>query len=214
MKLQTIYCDIDGVIADFHLEAVRAHLRAGKHYEDLDHYGTPLELHHQHLYDRWPLGLSCHQYCCRGMAPVPDYWSPEMDAFWAPIRSDPFFWRNMPAMPWMGQLIKLLTAYCNDLVFVTTPDTTYQSHGGKYFWLQQHKLDRFEYQTAKNKWRLAHPRCLLIDDFEKHVEAWDDRCQYLFREPGPALLFPQPWNTNHPNMSDRLGYVEQYLKGL
>ncbi len=213
MKYQTIYCDIDGVLADFHLEAVRAHMRAGKRFPKLDHSGTPLELTHDYLYDRWPLGLSCHQFCCEGMGPVPDYWSSAMDAFWAPIRLDPLFWHNVPHLPWWRDLVSLLRKHCEHLVWVTTPDKHRYSYGGKYHWLVQHKLDGCELITMHNKWRLAHPRSLLIDDFEKHTQAWGNQVDHLFREPGHVLLFPQPWNPNHHLIADRLGYVESYLKG-
>jgi len=202
---QTIFCDIDGVIADFHLEAVRAHMRIGNRFALLDHHGTPLELSHQRLYSRWPPGMSCHRFCTGMVTEVEDLWSPEMDGFWRPIRSDPFFWQNMPALPWAKQLLKLLEGYCKEIVYVTTPDWTPDSHAGKLSWLAVQKMPQYEYITMKNKWRLARPNCLLIDDFEKHVERWQEKdC--------PALLFPQPWNEDHHFVGDRLGFVRKYLE--
>lgn len=213
MYFQTIYCDLDGVLADFHLEAVRAHMRVGTRFHTLEHYGTPLELTHEHLYQRLPKDIGIHKFCVSSIPnEVGDFWQPNMDKFWSPIRTDPFFWKNMPAYPWLYQLVKLLANNCEHLVFVTTPDTHHNSYSGKYFWMEKHNLTKFEFITAKNKWRLAHPRCLIVDDFGKHITAWLDRVEHLYREPGHALLFPQPWNNNHHLTDDRLGYIEAYLK--
>lgn len=213
MKLfDTIFCDLDGVCSDFHLEAIRAHMRVGRRFPTLDHNDTPLQLTHNKLYRWWTPGESISNICSDGPVDTHNHWSPSMDAFWQPIRSDPFFWQNLPGYEWTFPLVKLLEAHCEHFAFVTTPDKHRNSYAGKYHWLQKNKLDHHELIMMKNKWRLARPRCLLIDDFEVHIKNWQDHTDHLFREVGHALLFPQPWNEGHPHTADRLGYVESYLK--
>jgi len=208
-KFDTCYCDLDGVIADFHLEAVRAHMREGKQFK-LDHYGTPLELTHDHLYSRFPPGISVSQYCLPDLPRevLEDHWHGAMDLFWAPIRKDPFFWKNMPPLPWWKDLIKLLHQYSEEIVFFTTPDKHENSYGGKFYWMKRHGLGDYELLTGKNKWRLVDPNCILIDDFGVHVANWLNKCKTKFNQSGHAILFPQPWNDNHVHCHNRLGTVQ------
>lgn len=214
MKLQTCYLDLDGVCADFHLEAVRAHLRIGRRFPILNHHGAPIDLTHDQLYSVWPRGTSCHKFCVTELPDeLPSYWDPIMDGFWQPIRTDPFFWSNMQPYRWTHDLIKMLLQYCEEVAFVTSPDSHRNSHGGKFDWLVRNKLQHIEYITAHKKYRLAHPRDILIDDHGPHITKWLDQCEHRHREQGHALLFPQPWNSNYPFMGDRLGYIENYLKG-
>ena len=211
MYFHTIYCDQDGITADFHTEAVRAHMRVGRRYPSLSHSGTPLQLSGEYLRSRWPLGVSCHIFTCPELNEVKDYWDDEMDTFWKPIREDPLFWHNLPVFPWTFELVKLLKNHCKHLVFVTTPDKDTSSYAGKYAWLRRHGLDNHELITMKQKWRLARPDALIIDDFHVHVNNWHKECQELFNVHGHALLFPQPWNPNHHASRDPMNFIRHYL---
>lgn len=216
MKFETIYCDLDGVFCNFHLGALRAHLAAGRRL--LDHHGTPLELTHTTMMKRWPRGVSCHQVCVPNTPNVKDYWEEAMGPFWAPIRIDPIFWQKLEPFPWNRQLLRLLMEYTDDLRFVTTPDDDERavphSYTGKRQWMQNNGLAKHRPILCYEKWRLARPRCLLIDDYEGHIINWRDQVDHWFREPGHAILFPQPWNEGHPHSADPVGYVRQQIEEI
>lgn len=213
-KFHTGYCDMDGLIADFHLEAVRAHMRDGRRFPSLCGVTGPLELTHDILYHVTPPLTHTQTVCCPELPnDVSDFWGPELEPFWAPIRKDPFFWSNMSCYSWTKELIELLHHYCDEVVFVTSPDKHHHSYHGKWRWMVRNHLSHYELITAHQKWRLAHPRCLLIDDSGKHVNQWKDQCDHLFREPGYAILFPQPWNQNYEHCHNRLAYTQSLLEG-
>jgi 5'(3')-deoxyribonucleotidase len=117
----------------------------------------------------------------------------------------------MPAMPYWKDVLDIVRSYADEIVFITTPDKHRNSYSGKFEWMQRHGLGDYEFITCKNKWRLARPRCVLIDDFEVHIENWGGQVEHLFREHGNAILFPQPWNELH-HIEDRLNYLDNRLK--
>lgn len=211
MYFESIYLDWDGVLSDFHLEAVRAHMRVGKRFPSINHHGTPLQLQGEDLRRVWPRGMPCHTFCC-GISPDTDYWSDEMnEVFWPPIRQDPFFWSNMDPFPWTHDLIHLLENHCDHLVYVTSPDHTSTSYAGKFEWKCRQRLPRHELFMCHDKWRLAHPGSLLIDDGAHHISNWMLRCKNKFQAQGNAILFPQPWNSNYGFSRDPLEFVRKFL---
>jgi len=207
----TIYLDMDGVIANFHLEAIRAYMRVGK---NLRHIGDLETLTAHKLFTQWPKGVSLQKYINPKHEDGNDYWSPEMDDFWKPIRIDPLFWRKIAPMGFMRDLIDLLKTYTKHLVICTTPDWDPNSSLGKRQWLIGQGLGDLEYVFIKHKWRLADPQALLIDDYERHVQSWCQECDRRFGVPGSAILFPAVWNENHHLWTRPVQYVEQMINGF
>lgn len=213
----TIYCDADGVLMNFHLEAVRAHLRVGKRIIGLQHYGTPLQLNAATLFKQYPPGLSVSKYLVPSVQDTNDHWSEEMNEFWKPIEIDPFFWRNMQPFDHAVQLLKLLRGYCKHLLIVTTPHTDPTCYHGKYDSLIKTgmlKLCTGEPIFCKEKWRLAHPSCLLIDDFSRHTESWLVECERRYERPGSAILFPGVWNENHAHWQRPVEFVKEQIEAI
>lgn len=206
---KNIYCDLDGVFANFHLEAVRAHLRIGHRPQNLNFHGAPLELSWETLKRSWPGGVSLQKFV-RNIEDTPDYWCPEMDTFWEPIRLDPMFWYKVPPFPWLQELLEMLYQCGENIIFISTPDTTHHSYAGKRKWFIDQGLDQHELMLIKSKWRLAHPDDILIDDFQGHIKSWLKCCQERYDARGHALLFPQPWNQNH-GYKDPLEFIRQYM---
>jgi hypothetical protein len=212
----TVFCDSDGVLFNFHLEAVRAHLRVGRRIQGLHHHGTPLELTNYALMKQYPRGVSLSKWLCPDIQEHADYWSPEYQRlFWKPIEQDPFFWRNMPTFEHSENLLKMLKGYCKHLVMLTTPHTDPNCYYGKYFSLRRSGLAKYfteEPIFCKHKWRLAHPSCLLIDDFSQHTQSWVSECQRRYERDGSAILFPAMWNENHEYTNDPVGFVDREIQ--
>jgi 5'(3')-deoxyribonucleotidase len=208
MYFDTIACDQDGVLFDFHTAAARIHVGARLLKMDHIHTGSPLDLGFHDFHRRWPRGLSLQKWISNagGRNTVDD------EVFWKPIREDPLFWRNLAPYPWWKELLKLLSDHCENLIIVTTPDDDPGCFSGKKFLLNEYGLGNLELVTAKNKWRLAAPDTLLIDDFQKHVQAWLQVHKKRYGIPGHAILFPTPWNVNHGAAADPVGFVRKYLK--
>lgn len=203
----TIFLDQDGVICNFYLEAVRAHLRMGRRMPWLDHHGTPLQLHPQRLMERWPRGITslvdAVGITAKGEEAVQE--------FWRPMLIEPSTWNWMEAFEYTHQLVELLQGYCNELVICThAASGISDEYAGKRQWQANHKLTHLDLIIVEHKYRLAHPKALLIDDFHKNVE----RFQHppTGRPGGEAILFPQPWNKNHEHWRHNVQFVREYLE--
>lgn len=208
-KIPHLMLDMDGVIANFHAEAIRAHLRQGPVTVCHGTFHNPEDAYELASNDRWPIGQSLMKYL--GVE--------DLDAFWKPINSDPLFWRGIPPYVWWRDLIKICDYYTDELIICTSPSSHHHSWAGKALWLQQRSLH--DYPTimmnhASNggprgksvgKWLYAGPGRVLIDDWQKQTDPF-------IKVGGQAILFPQPWNSNHPNMSDPVGYVRDQLQLL
>lgn len=208
-----IYLDMDGVLADFHTAAIRAHLRQG-----------PLKLSHGTYYntdddqlisspERWPKGISLMKYL--GIKTIAD--------FWAPINSDPLFWRGISNYTWCFDLVNQLVKFDSHVVLCTSPSQHHTSWGGKALWLQIRGLHQLPAimmtpagtETPKGevigKWMLAGPGRILIDD-------WEQQTNSFTAAGGKSILFPQPWNENHPYMDNPVQYtlnqLDTILKGI
>jgi hypothetical protein len=213
----TIFCDSDGVLFNFHLEAVRAHLRVGRRIQGLHYHGAPIDLLWPALAKQYPKGVSLSKWLCPEVQNLDNHWSEEMKAFWKPIEQDPFFWRNMPCFSHAIPLLKMLKGYCNNLVMLTTPHTDPHCYHGKYYSLRASGLHTHfteEPIFCKHKWRLAHPNCLLIDDFSRHTQSWLSECQRRYEKEGSAILFPGVWNENHEHAHDPVGFVQREIEAI
>lgn len=195
MKFHTIFCDMDGVIADFDLEAVRAHLRT--HNLPHLHVGQPLDLTSEMLYKRWAKGKSLQKNLANGQ-------KMEREAFWEPIDLDPLFWRKILPYHHSADLLKMLAKYCDHLTILTTPHTHPSCYQGKRQWLIDHGLGDLELIFCSYKWRLARSNCLLIDDHDKHVMGWQEQLQH-------AILFPAMTNDEWSYATNPVPRVQQQI---
>ena len=82
-----------------------------------------------------------------------------------------------------------------------------KQHSDKVAWVRQHIDADVQVDFMVDKWRLARPDALLIDDGEHNVDR--------FREAGgQAILFPSLLNRAHPFRDDPLTVVKSQLQEI
>ena len=236
MIYDAIFLDMDGIQANFHLEAIRAHMRVGHRFPTINHNGAPQDLTSEQLHALWPLGKSLQRaffsYMLDGKS------DEERDKlFWKPIDSDPLFWRNIEPYPWYKHVVELCQDYARSVVLCTKPHTHPNCYGGKRLWIKNYGLGHLQAHFCAEKWRLSRPRTLLIDDYGPNVASFaSPQCggslEQCYFSPiqlrmgdksklilphhchGNAILFPQPWNERHPYRHNPLEHLENCLREL
>jgi 5'(3')-deoxyribonucleotidase len=131
------------------------------------------------------------------------------DQFWAPINERLYFWEDLQPYPWAEELLELCKSF-GEVVFCSTPSRNPESASGKLTWLRQRGwLKDHDCILMKDKWRLAKPGTILIDDRR-------ESCALFAANGGRDICFPQPWNRDwwsavavatHPRQVDRLKYT-------
>lgn len=105
------------------------------------------------------------------------------------------FWLGLARYPWADDLYTECKHH-GEVMFCTQPFDSAECLAGKYQWLANHFNATMESVIfMRNKWRLANPRSLLIDD---NVE----NCNRFQWAGGHSIIFPQPWNTADLILSD------------
>lgn len=106
------------------------------------------------------------------------------------------FWAHLRRYPWAEELVMTARELASSVVFCTQPFDSAECLAGKYDWLSRHfgaTMDNIVF--TRNKWRLANPTSLLVDD---NV----DNCNKFHLRGGHSIVFPQPWNTIGKDFSD------------
>ena len=171
-----IYLDLDGVCTDF--------VSAGA----LANGQTPAE-----VLGKWEREFEgeFRPYVVMGVARE-EYWQAIDDAGEA-------FWIGLQQYPWFTELYQALSDLAQ-VVFLSSATRAPSSLSGKLKWLQARFGRKFrDYIFTAHKQQLASPSALLVDDYERNVEGF-------LEAGGSAVLFPQPWNSNH-HIEDRLEYA-------
>ena len=168
--IKTIYLDMDGVLCDFMTPALLA-----------------LGYNPAEIMARWPKG----QWDLCKVLPY------EPGAFQRAIRDQgPLFWSNLPKYSWMWPLLDRSRGIVGfgEVRLLTDSTLTMHSVTGKRRWISNifGSLFKGYNLTDGEKWRLAKPGCVLIDDNETICQKWE-------QEGGIAILFPQPWNSSIKN---------------
>lgn len=145
------------------------------------------------------------------VSPVYDWWRTEWDMpdkeFWQPIRDCGlhFYQRYVEPYPWMDKVLDTLRGY-GPIVIATADPKIPAIKASKEEWIQ-HYIGDVEVIYIRNKWRLAAPGTLLIDDCDENIEA--------FRAAGGHVCtFPQKWNHLRRIATDaatRLAWLEDNL---
>jgi len=102
------------------------------------------------------------------------------------------FWAELPICPWAYQLIGTIEQAGVPYTLLTTPAGG-ESAMGKFQWLLRH-MPHMEKRVvlARDKWHLAGPGRLLVDDSPRNVGAWGSPPDG--RPGGQAMLWPAPHN--------------------
>lgn len=96
-------------------------------------------------------------------------------------------WENLEPLPWANDLVALARS-AGEVMIATSPSLQAASLSGKLTWLQRRFGVKFrDFVISPQKYLLARPQHVLIDDTEHHVSA--------FREAGgQAVHFPSVQN--------------------
>lgn len=119
------------------------------------------------------------------------------------------FWRNFPVSNECRDIVdRSVRMVGDDEVYLLTSTTrSPECLAGKLTWIQNN-LPTFlhrQYLIGPPKHLCARPDALLIDDFDKNVNA--------FRKAGgQALLVPRPWNSNYS--WETRGYINDDFRAL
>jgi 5'(3')-deoxyribonucleotidase len=117
---------------------------------------------------------------------------------------DTEFWATLPKLSWADKLVDLAKHYKLKIYFASSPAKG--SHCGKMQWMEQHYPEyAHRLILIKNKYLLAKENTCLIDDAE--YQSFE-----FMMKGGYSVTFPRPWNYNRKIESDKLDFVNNYLK--
>ena len=118
------------------------------------------------------------------------------------------FWEDLPAYPWTQKVVKLAVTYAaeENVYILSKPTVAPGCWAGKVKWVRRVLGEQWVERLilAREKWTLAAPGRLLIDDFDLNIREFQ-------RAGGYGLTFPQPWNEKCWNTMNRMDYLERLL---
>lgn len=169
----TILFDMDGVLADF--------------------FGSAFELVSKATgFDPWMIHLYREHH---GSHRMEEYFGITRGEFWRIIDEDREFWLNLEPLRHGVEAFRKLNSDPRFKVFVcTAPSSNPNCLTGKAKWLKKRLrigVDQVVFTTEK--WLLANPHALLIDDYEKNIDPF-------LANGGNALHLPASWNTDTSNL--------------
>jgi FMN phosphatase YigB (HAD superfamily) len=135
-------------------------------------------------------------------------WGLSDDAFWAPINElgDSFYPDHVNVYPWthclIGEIVDTEAQLC-----VATANADNHGCNGKREWIKRVCPEAEDIIFIHQKWRLATPNAMLIDDNPGNVEA--------FREHGGVgILWPQPWNHQATNAGQTIRTISDTIHAM
>jgi hypothetical protein len=97
------------------------------------------------------------------------------EAFWEAVYEDPSFFFRMPPYGHLRELLNLCATHSEKApIILSSPSRVNQPLCmlQKRMWIDKHIHPAYPAIFEKNKHKYAGPRKLLIDDYDKKVEAW------------------------------------------
>lgn len=137
-------------------------------------------------------------------------WGMNIDKFWEVIHAagDDFYREMVLPYPWAKELLEAVAA-TDDFIIMSSPSDDPCGYSAKKIWvdkyLQPHVVDKIKLIVGSEKWLLAGPDRLLIDDCEENLEAFK-------QESGYAVAFPQLWNTQRQHSFAGNGDCIKFIK--
>jgi 5'(3')-deoxyribonucleotidase len=127
--------------------------------------------------------------------------------FWSAIDVYDFWCSEIEPYPWARDIIKWAKANfgVDNWFIATAPSANPDCFSAKAHWLANNLgvgVDRIIIGRAK--FLMANPRHVLIDDFQKNVDAFRAKR-------GKAILFPQYWNEHKKISLEPAAYLSQEL---
>lgn len=190
MEIKSICLDLDGVLCDFILPAIRLFT------DNL-----------QDVMQRWPVGINHNE---KGSYIIYDLLGVKSHKFWEVIKEKGKghqFWAELPRYMWCMDLMNA----CREIaptIILTSPSRAVSSVKGKVCWMQRQFGMKFDgYLIGSGKHHCARPGSILIDDQDKNCEAWREHG-------GTAIVFPQHWNSAHADAGRAFPVVIEQLQAL
>lgn len=107
--------------------------------------------------------------------------------FWPPLNNFEF-WASLPKTEECDEIIATVEQYGFEIAIATSHGNMPMAAAGKVAWCQQHL--KYKCIPIQEKWRLANPNTLLIDDSDKNIVEF-------VQHGGHGLLLPRPWNKSY-----------------
>ncbi|MCC7423578.1 MAG: hypothetical protein IT428_25185 [Planctomycetaceae bacterium] len=163
----------------------------------VDFISAAVRLHgHGHRLAEWPTGI-WEDHSVLGLTPAD---------FWGPIETHGAkFWAELEPYPWALELYEQLREIA-PVTIASSPNQDPHCLEGKVQWLQKRFGRRFrDFLIGPPKHLMARPGTVLVDDSPRMIREFN-------AAGGRGILFPQPWNDNHPHRQDPLAYVFKQLE--
>ena len=193
MQIKTIFLDVDEVLAQW----VVAALRALDGFAGYSGAGDP-RLQPAAVFAAWDALLPRPWDLCEVIPHT-------RVAMWQAIHAcDAGFWKGLDLYPWAMELYQRCSAVA-PVVLLTSPSKDPSSYAGKAAWVQRHFGLDADLLIGSCKHRVAHPGAVLIDDSPKN-------CAAFIEAGGHAIVFPGIGNILHAVPGDeRVAYVARAL---
>jgi 5'(3')-deoxyribonucleotidase len=180
-QISRIFLDVDGVLADFDTSALKA-----------------MEITREQMDERVPLGQ----------------WNVNEGTmsdteFWKRVDKIPDFWHTLGKYPDADEIVDVCEYYFpNEVVLLTTPPTNPYSYFGKAHWIKANFPHLYRSMfIGPNKFKLAHPGAVLVDDAEKN-------CDKFERAGGKVVLVPTRGNRLHPLEKNRVKEIKRQIEEI
>lgn len=101
------------------------------------------------------------------------------------------FWMSLDKFEWADRLIDTIQEFSVKIGFLTSFGSWPESAGYKIEYLQQWRPE-IPVFLGKEKWLLANPANMLVDDYGLNVRNYVDNCGRVYHWPNPELLIGSP----------------------
>lgn len=180
--------DMDGVCCDF----------IGAALQRLSYYGV-ISYRPEYYLERWQAEFTgVWDVCSVTELSQHDFWR-AIDSYGEP------FWRHLAELPLYSKLLNTIREHGCKLVFASAPSRVKSSYGGKCDWLSDRGfVPRNDAMLGSNKWLMAKPGHILIDDS-------DENCEQFRKHGGRAVLVPRVWNSLHATAAMGDNAIAEYV---
>lgn len=133
------------------------------------------------------------------------------DELWSRIiKKGPQWWTDLKKLEWADELWKVANEACDDVIFLSSPGSG-KYHGGaeiaahgKIMWSVKHYKENM-LVLAYRKYMCSYPGALLIDDWGKYIEPWEQRG-------GKALHLRRPWHDSGHYPEEIIETLRKYAR--
>jgi len=200
-----ILLDMDGVLSDFQRAAMGMF---GYTRSTTSHHPGGVMFSHEDDTAGQGYGDRLYPY---GEWDIPSVLGISANTFWNKLHLNENFFAKLPVLEGARELLDFIRNSGIPFTICTSPSLDAEDATAKVRWMRTLLEDSnfMDYMVGPQKWLMANPCHLLIDDSPVNCEA--------FRKPrgsspgGQAFLWPQYWNEAHSAREDRLHDVKRLI---